>query len=101
MPGKGRMKKKRTGINFAEGIVALDRLYRAERTKLDAAQLAARLNGTTLESSYAAASSLDADGVAPSERGALGATLDPFAPAEFSDGGEGPRDFASSSLSQA
>lgn len=26
MPGKGRMKKKRTGINFAEGIVALDRL---------------------------------------------------------------------------
>jgi hypothetical protein len=41
-----------------------------------------------------AAETADADGVAPSERGALGATLDPFAPAEFSDGGEGPRELA-------
>ncbi|GAA5869867.1 hypothetical protein JCM3774_000517 [Rhodotorula dairenensis] len=36
--------------------VDAEKVYRAERTKLDAAQLAARLNGTTLDSPFAAAS---------------------------------------------
>ncbi|GAA5857787.1 hypothetical protein JCM9279_000747 [Rhodotorula babjevae] len=53
--------------------VDAEKLYREERTKLDAAQLSARLSGTTLESSFpglpvasSAPSSTATDGLAPS-----------------------------------
>lgn len=61
-----------------------EKVYRAERTKLDAAQLAARLNGTTLETPFAAASSLGPSTPSDVSSGANGASVTPSAP--FSEG---------------
>lgn len=60
--------------------VDAEKVYRAERTKLDAAQLAARLNGTTLESPYAAASSLGPSPPSENSAGANGSSVAPSAP---------------------
>lgn len=64
--------------------VDAEKVYRAERTKLDAAQLAARLNGTTLETPFAAASSLGPSTPSDVSSGANGASVTPSAP--FSEG---------------
>ncbi|GAA6051223.1 hypothetical protein JCM3770_005879 [Rhodotorula araucariae] len=50
----GLLKDKIKGVegDYTFRKVDAEKLYREERTKLDAAQLAARLNGTTLESSF-------------------------------------------------